>query len=116
MKAFLEALKQLPDSPAEKKDEPAGDGKIKIEFYDVDDPSELDNPEEPTEDDREKYREIGDPAELVPGEDVPVPDVPKKDGFEFIQFNPDPEDMDESGKTYATYMSEDEEDKAEDGE
>lgn len=108
MKALEDTLKELPDGP--KKDEPAEDGdKIKIEFYDVADPGKLDDPEEPSDADKEKYEPLGDPAELTPGEDVPTPDVPEKDGYEFMGFDPDPEDMDESGKTYATYEKTEEE-------
>lgn len=120
MKALTDALKELPDGP--KKDEKSEDGqedeKIKIEFYDIADPSQLDDPEEPSEADWEKFKPVGEPAEIVPGEKVPAPSVENKDGYEFMGFDPDPEDMDESGKTFATYMKsedgqEDEEDSVE---
>lgn len=108
MKALCDALSELPAKPAEdsKEDGASADeaDKIEIEFLDVDDPSELEDPEAPTEADMEKFKPIGDPTKLIPGEDVNQPDVPEKDGYEFMGFEPDPEDMDESGKTYATYM------------
>jgi len=100
--AAFKALEKLPDGP---KDEEKDD-KITITFRDIDDPSEISSPEEPTDDDKEKYKTVGEPLELVPGEDVKIPEIKnkgKKGEWEFMGFDPDPENMDESGYTYATY-------------
>jgi hypothetical protein len=107
LQALVDAMKKLPDGP--KKDEENNDEeKITITFRDVDDPSKLESPEEPTEKDKEQYKTLGEPLKLIPGEDVTIPEVENKgeDGeWEFMGFDPDPNDMDESGYTYATYTT-----------
>ena len=98
LQALVEAMKQLPDGPSENEDE-----KITITFKDVDDPSELSNSEEPTDEDKEKYKTIKE-ISLIPGEDIDIPKVKDKDNFQYLRFDPDPENMDDSGDTYATYI------------
>lgn len=98
LQALVEAMKQLPDGPSKNEDE-----KITITFKDVDDPSELSNSEEPTDEDKEKYKTIKE-ISLIPGEDVDIPEVKDKGNFQYLRFDPDPENMDESGDTYATYI------------
>ena len=44
---------------------------------------------------------------LVPGEDVKIPEIKNKGEngeWEFMGFDPDPDNMEETGDTYATYM------------
>ena len=79
------------------------DEKITITFKDIDDPSELDDPSKLSDDDKKKYKDLGEPLELVPGEDVKEPEVKNKGKWEFMGFEPDPRDMDKTGDTYAMY-------------
>lgn len=79
------------------------DEQITITFKDIDDPSQLDDPSDLSDDDKKKYKDIGEPLKIVPGEDVKVPDVKNKGKWEFMGFEPDPENMDETGDTYAMY-------------
>lgn len=108
--ALVDAMKKLPDGPKkdEEDEENNDEEKITITFRDVDDPSQLESPEEPTDKDKEQYKTIGEPLELIPGEDVKIPEVKnkgEKGEWEFMGFDPDPENMDESGYTYATYTT-----------
>ena len=63
------------------------------------------NPKNPriiTDEDKEKYKTIKE-ISLIPGEDVDIPKVKDKGNFKYMRFDPDPENMDKSGNTYATY-------------
>ena len=111
LQALVDAMKKLPDGPKQDSDEESGEEsgeesneKIKITFYDIDDPSKLESPEELTDEDKKKYKQLGEPLELIPGEDVKIPEVGDKDKWKFFGFEPDPENMEESGDTYAIYI------------
>ena len=79
------------------------DEQITITFKDIDDPSELEDPSKLSDDDKKKYKDVGEPLKIVPGEDVKIPDIKNKGKWEFMGFEPDPENMDETGDTYAMY-------------
>ena len=101
------AFKALETIPLDEKDK-SDDEKIEITFMDIEKPEELENPEEPTDKDKKKYKPIGEPLSLIPGEEVEIPKVDDKGEWKFIEFQPDPQDMDVSGETYAIYENPDE--------
>lgn len=110
LQALVDALKKLPDGPKKDDEQTDEDEKITITFKDIEDPSQLSDPEAPSDDDKKKYEQLGDPLKLVPGEDVKIPEVEdkgEKKEWKFIGFEPDPENMDETGDTYAIYSKED---------
>lgn len=80
---------------------------IEITFMDVDDPGELSNPEEPTPEDKEKYKPIGDPIKVkIVDEKFDLPEIKDKGAWTYIDFTPDPHELikqNESGQVYAIY-------------
>ena len=103
--AFIKSMdiKDIPDKEEEEDSE-----KIKITFKDIDDPSQLSDPTNISDDDKEKYKQIDDPIEVEPGKDVKTPEIKDKDGFKFYHFEPDPKSMKEDGDTFAIYKKDDE--------
>jgi hypothetical protein len=80
---------------------------IKITFRDIDDPSQIDDFTSLTSQDKEKYKQLGDPIEVTPGEDFDIPEVEEKEGYKFEKWDPDPKEMKEDGYTYAMYQEND---------
>ena len=100
VQAFWKALSLLPEKEDNK-------DVIKITFRDIDDPSQINDFTSLTSQDKEKYKQIGDPVEVIPGEDFDIPEVEEKEGYKFDRWDPDPKEMKEDGYTYAMYQKND---------